>query len=244
MIALSLWPQKGPPVPQTESSAINFSTSSRADAAIAERRMLDHKFYRDWMAGALTQETLTDYAEQYFHHVEAFPRAVSMTHALCESRNGRRMLAENLAEEEGVEEGKTDHPELWMQFAEGMGATRSGVKEAALYPETTGLIDAFRRLSRRSYAAGLGALYAYESQIPDVARSKIDGLRANYGVTDDRTLKFFTVHEVADEVHAEVCRQLLDELDGENAEDAVAAARELSESLLGFLDGVERARVA
>ena len=33
------------------------------------------------------------------------------------------------------------------------------------------LIDTFRKLSRGSYASGLGALYAYESQLPAIARN-------------------------------------------------------------------------
>ncbi len=218
--------------------------SARVDAVIATRKMLDHPFYKAWVAGELTRDTLRDYAAQYFHHVEFFPRAVSMTHALCDDRTGRRMLAENLAEEEGVEASKTDHPQLWMQFAEGMGASRDGVEGAQLNPETQGLIDAFRSLSRKSYAAGLAALYAYESQIPDVARTKIDGLKANYGVDDADTLRFFTVHEAADEEHAQVCRELLDKLPADQADEAIEAAGALAGALWGFLDGVERTRLA
>ncbi len=218
---------------------INPSVSARVDAAINKQKMLDHPFYQAWVAGALTRDTLRDYAAQYFHHVEAFPRAVSMTHSLCDDREGRRMLAENLAEEEGVEAGKTDHPELWIHFAEGLGATRDEVTDAKLNTETADLIDAFRSLSRKSYAAGLAALYAYESQIPDVARTKIDGLMAHYGIDDARTLKFFTVHEMADEEHAHVCRTLLDALPDADAEEAIDAADRLSGALWRFLDGFE-----
>ncbi len=58
---------------------------------------------------ACSLDTLRAYARQYFHHVEAFPRAVSAVHSACPDRDGRRMLAENLAEEEGIEAGKQDH---------------------------------------------------------------------------------------------------------------------------------------
>ncbi|MGF1544678.1 MAG: CADD family putative folate metabolism protein [Parvularculaceae bacterium] len=221
-----------------------LTTSERAARATARQLMLDHPYYRAWVAGELDMATLRDYAEQYFHHVDAFPRAVSRTHAACEDRDGRRMLAENLAEEEGVESGKTDHPELWMQFAEGLGASRRDVEAARLNDETSALIEAFRRLSAKSYAAGLGALFAYESQIPDVARTKIEGLKVRYGVDDPRSLKFFTVHEKADEEHAAVCRELLDRLSPAEADEAVAAADELAGALWGFLDGVEATRQA
>ena len=43
-------------------------------------------------------------------------------------------------------------------------------------------------LSRQSYAAGLGALYAYESQFPGVASAKIEGLINRYGIVEEETL--------------------------------------------------------
>ncbi|MGD2132723.1 MAG: CADD family putative folate metabolism protein [Maricaulaceae bacterium] len=218
----------------------NLTTATRVDNVIAARRMLDHPFYQAWTAGELSREVLKEYAKQYFHHVEAFPRAVSATHANCPDREGRRMLAENLAEEEGLEAGKTDHPELWMQFARGLGASDAEVEGVALNAETRALIAAFQTESRASYARGLGALYAYETQIPEVARQKIDGCKKFYAMTDEDELRFFTVHEVADVEHAEVCRQLLDRLSPEESIEAEAGAAALSEALLGFLDGVSR----
>src|SRR5438128_3352734 len=104
---------------------------------------------------------LRAYARQYYHHVEAFPRAVSAVHSACLDRDGRRMLAENLAEEEGIEAGKQDHASLWLMFARGLGESEEAVRGQQLNRETQALIDTFRKLSRRSYAAGLGALYAY-----------------------------------------------------------------------------------
>ncbi len=96
------------------------------------------------------------------------------------------------------------------------------------------------RLSARSYAAGLGALYACESQLPDVSTTKIDGLKRFHGVHDAETLRFFTVHEAADVEHAQVCRGLLDRLPPAEADDAAEAGAELAEALWGFLDGVSR----
>src|SRR5687768_11914856 len=136
--------------------------SATLDAKVDSHAMLDHPFYQAWTEGRLPLGTLRDYARQYFHHVEAFPRAVSAVHSACPDRDGRRMLAENLAEEEGVEEGKQDHASLWMMFACGLGENEETVRGQRLNPETEALIGTFRRLSRKSYASGLGALYAYE----------------------------------------------------------------------------------
>ena len=215
------------------------STSTLIDLKVAERAMLSHPFYQAWTEGRLPLETLGAYSRQYFHHVEAFPRAVSAVHSACPDRDGRRMLAENLAEEEGLEAGQQDHATLWLMFACGLGESEGAVRTAVLNAETQALIDTFRSLSRRSYASGLGALYAYESQFPAVASAKIEGLVDRYGIDDEATLRFFRVHESADVEHSSVCRALLDRLAGDERAEAIAAGEELAGALWNFLSGVE-----
>jgi pyrroloquinoline-quinone synthase len=216
-----------------------LTTSALIDSKVAERAMLSHPFYQAWTQGRLPIDTLRTYARQYFHHVEAFPRAVSAVHSACPDRDGRRMLAENLAEEEGIEQGKQDHATLWLMFACGLGESEARVRAEEINGETAALIDTFRKLSRRSYASGLGALYAYESQFPAVASAKIEGLIDRYGISEEETLRFFRVHESADLEHSLVCRTLLDRLPDDEKAEAVAAGEELAGALWNFLSGVE-----
>src|SRR3954449_7143926 len=216
-----------------------MTVSGAIDTKVAERAMLSHPFYQAWTEGRLPLDTLRSYARQYFHHVEAFPRAVSAVHSACPDRDGRRMLAENLAEEEGIEAGKQDHASLWLMFAAGLGESGEAVRAQELNPETHALIDTFARLSRRSYASGLGALYAYESQFPEVAAAKIEGLIDRYGISDEETLRFFRVHESADVEHSAVCRSLLDRLPEAERAEAVAAGEALAGAPWHFPPGVE-----
>jgi pyrroloquinoline-quinone synthase len=215
------------------------TVSAAIDGKVAGRAMLQHPFYQAWTEGRLSLDTLRAYARQYFHHVEAFPPAVSAVHSACPDRDGRRMLAENLAEEEGIEAGKQDHATLWLMFACGLGESEEAVRAQGLNPETQALIETFRRLSRRSYASGLGAIYAYESQFPAVASAKIEGLIDRYGITEEETLRFFRVHETADVEHSSVCRGLLDRLPEDQKAEAIAAGEELAGALWNFLSGVE-----
>ena len=215
------------------------SVSASIDAKVAARAMLSHPFYQAWTEGRLSLDTLRAYARQYYHHVEAFPQAVSAVHSACPDRDGRRMLAENLAEEEGIDAGKQDHATMWMMFACGLGEEEHSVRAQQLNTETLALIETFSRLSRRSYASGLGALYAYESQFPGVASAKIEGLIDRYGISDEATLRFFRVHESADVEHSSVCRELLDRLPEAARNEAVAAGEELAGALWNFLSGVE-----
>jgi pyrroloquinoline-quinone synthase len=218
---------------------MTISVSAAIDAKVNERAMLKHPFYQAWTEGRLRLDTLRAYSRQYFHHVEAFPRAVSSVHVNCPDREGRRMLADNLAEEEGIGDGKQDHASLWLMFAAGLGESEEAVRAQELNHETGALIHTFHKLSRQSYAAGLGALYAYESQFPSVAKAKIEGLIERYGISDEETLRFFRVHESADVEHSSVCRALLDRLPEYQKAEAVAAGEELASALWNFLSGVE-----
>ena len=49
------------------------TVSASIDTKVAERAMLNHRFYQAWTEGRLTLDALRAYARQYFHHVEAFP---------------------------------------------------------------------------------------------------------------------------------------------------------------------------
>ena len=81
--------------------------------------LLKHPFYKSWNEGKLTREIIKDYAEQYYQHVKAFPRYISATHSLCEDLEKRKILLENLQDEE---KDGADHPKLWKDFALAIGA--------------------------------------------------------------------------------------------------------------------------
>ena len=104
------------------------------------------------------------------------------------------------------------------------------------------LVDTFRTLcSTGSVAAGLAALYSYESQIPEVAGTKIAGLQTYYGIQDDATLTYFRVHQEADVEHSAVERRLLDRhLNDADASDAADASCLALDAVWNLLSGVCR----
>ena len=87
----------------------------------------------------------------------------------------RQYLLENLIEEE---RGPENHPELWLRFCDALGVDRDEVTvDVRQRRHARELIDSMRTLARsEKLHEGLAALYAYESQIPAVAKAKIDGL--------------------------------------------------------------------
>lgn len=212
--------------------------TTRLDTIVGERHLLDHPFYTAWTRGELTREALQGYAGQYYKHVAAFPTYLSAIHSRTDDITTRQYLLENLNDEE---QGDENHPELWMRFAEGIGASRDDVRGAAAIPETTECDRVFRDIvTTASPAAALAALYAYESMVPAVAQSKIDGLKQHYGIDDDATLKFFTVHLEADVWHAQVARDLLTAAPEDVRAEAEAVTRRALDALWLLLDGVVR----
>lgn len=208
------------------------------DAVIMDRKMLEHPFYQMWNEGTLTMEMLREYAKQYYWQVYYFPTFVSATHANCEDMDVRQMLLENLIEEE---HGPNNHPELWLRFAEALGLTREEVKTAKYLPTTKESVRILKELAgRKNPAEGLAALYAYEMQIPEVAKTKIHGLKTRYGLDSEDALIFFTVHEDADIIHSRVTREALQRMCPTKGEQEVAleAAREAADAINLLLDGI------
>ncbi|MGY8782868.1 MAG: CADD family putative folate metabolism protein [Fidelibacterota bacterium] len=212
----------------------------KIDAEIQKHHLLNHSFYKLWNEGALKKETIQEYAAQYFNHVSSFPRYLSAIHSNCDDIKVRQLLLENLVDEE---KGNENHPELWMRFAEGMGNTRQDVRDTVMMDETRELVETFKKLSKsEKYHIGLAALYCYESMQPEISETKKDGLQKFYGIEDENTLKFFTVHMHADKWHRQVVRKMLAELSNtkEKQAEILEAVTSSLRALNNFLTGMER----
>jgi len=211
----------------------------KIDNDIAEKHLLKHPFYLAWTRGELSKEALTDYAKQYYHHVAAFPTYLSAVHAKCDDQAARKQILSNLIDEEA---GSPNHPELWLQFAEGLGLSHVDAQNAEKWPTTKNLIGTFRSVCRdESTAEGLAALYAYESQIPAICESKIDGLKKHYGFTDPKQYEYFSVHIEADREHSGAEREMLrGYVDERNIDNVRASARRVLDALWEMLSGVCR----
>lgn len=206
---------------------------------IAEKHLLNHPFYQMWAAGTLPMEAMQRYAEQYYHLEVNFPRFLSRMHAGCENFAVRQAITENLYDEE---HGSENHRELWLRFGEGIGTTRESMISSYPLVETQAAVNTFLQLSSESFLSGVGALSAYESQVPEVVQSKISGLQKNYNVSDENTLKFFRVHAGLDVEHANtwwniIAEHAVTEEQQNEVRDAVVFGRDV---LYGFLDGVCR----
>ena len=211
----------------------------KIDNDIAEKHLLKHPFYLAWTRGELSREALADYARQYYHHVVAFPTYLSAVHANSDNQTTRKQLLSNLVDEEA---GSPNHPELWLKFAEGLGVSDADARSTGKTPETKNLIDTFRSVcGDGSTAEGLAALYAYESQIPAICESKIDGLKKYYGLTNPEHYRYFTVHILADREHSAAERSMLGAYVGNHSFESVrASVNRVLNALWEMLSGVCR----
>ena len=211
---------------------------AQLDALIRSRHLLKHPFYQSWSKGELPAETLREYAGQYYHFESNFPRYVAGAYAKETDPAHRRILLENLVDEEGR---SPTHPELWSRFATAIGAPDPATEPHRRLGGTRALCETYDRLTvRGSLASGLGALYAYESIFPEVAHEKARGLRAHYGLDRPEALEFFTAHEEADKAHSAAERKLLTaELSRSKSAQASAraGARQAINAWWKFLDG-------
>jgi pyrroloquinoline-quinone synthase len=226
----------------TDSSAVFFQA---LDGRLDRYDLLQHPFYQAWSKGELSREDLREYASEYWHHVSAFPAYLSALHSRLPDRKLRRIVLGNLAEEEGLQNGRP-HSDLWMDFARGMGADEDSVRTREIGPQTHALLEHFCAAMQGPPASALTALYAYESRVPAIAKTKAEGLQQHYGA-DDATRRYFTVHTTADMHHARVWRNALaEELAShpEQTEAALVAGEDAARALWATLEGIESARQA
>lgn len=206
---------------------------NRLAGVLEEKSLLKHPFYRAWTQGTLPKEHLREYARQYFHFEAAFPRFLSALHSRVEDAGVRQLILANLWDEEY---GARNHRALWLEFAEALGVPRAEVEASVPNEETAALVAHFNTMCREGAPGdALATLYAYEGQVPAVARQKIAGLQAFYGLKPE-AFEFFTVHETADMAHSGAELAAIGALSA-NGDTAVAAASAAADRLLSFLDG-------
>ncbi len=220
------------------------NTLNRLDQLIQSRSILMHPFYVAWQRGELTAEQLATYAQVYYPHVEAFPGYLKSAIESAEDDSVRIELEGNLEDE--LNNPKA-HSELWLDFAVGLGLPRSSLLNGAQHQAAENMVNTFEGLARGESGAALAALYAYESQQPEVSREKAAGLIQFYGIDDPKTLAYFEVHAETDIEHRQGERRALRRCleNGSSAEVVLESAREALDAYWGLLDGVcEEANIA
>ncbi len=199
--------------------------------------ILSHPWYQRWEKGEVSRDALRTYAGQYYWQVSHFPRYLSRLHSQMEDLSQRQVILGNLLDEENK---NAPHPELWLDFAEALGLDRMSVMQSQPGEAVSKLVAAFQSLVSSSPEEGLGAILAYESQVPEVARFKSEALKKYYlqDAQASQGLRFFEVHEKADIWHTQELESLITRLSPEQKERAQNAANSACSALWEFLDAM------
>ena len=117
-------------------------------ASLADRRLLQHPFYRRWERGEVTVAELADYAAQYRHFESYLPRFLARLVGSLPDGAARELVAANLADEQG---DPVSHVELFERFAAAVGAP---VTPAS--PAMADLLTVYGEAPRPGRCASLG----------------------------------------------------------------------------------------
>lgn len=205
-----------------------------------------HPFYQSWMAGALTQDDLRDYAIEYYPHVAAFPDYLRKFSNRLTVGPLKMRVYQNLCEELGLTEPKgRPHAHLWLIFAEHMGADSEAIKTAKPSSPTRQLISLFESLAETgTEGEALAAFYVYESQVASLAADKATALRDVYRASE-AACEYFDLHSSADVRHANIWHEQLERAihnDPYEARRVIGAAIAAARSLWEVMDWLDARR--
>ena len=210
-----------------------YNLVQRIDVEIEKRSLLKHRFYRLWSEGKLDVNHLRGYSLEYFQLVKAVPDLVANLLSYCTyDENLETALDENHREE-------SEHIVLWTKFAACLGIKPEELAHYVSSGETSEAVCVLSRLTRTSLGQGAAAMYAYEKQLPEISRSKIDGLKNFYGI-DSTTegLEYFSVHERVDIRHAALWRRILETIPHDQAKSLLRASTDSLWAQNKLLDSV------
>ncbi len=213
---------------------------SRLEDRVQSKHLLTHSFFSRWGAGQLTSDEIKGYVKECYMIEREFPRFISALHSRCEDPQIRQALLETLVHQE---QGGNNELETWTRFAEALGVEKTELLNHFFSDETRHLIKVLQEsVTSENPIDGHAAIFAYERQKPDIARTKISGLRMFYGLKDDDSVDQFRENRAKDVLYAETEAHLLHQLCKSEADEsrAVEMVDKILDSLHDFLDGIER----
>ena len=125
----------------------------------------------------MTREDLREYALDYYQHVQAFPTYLAAFALRLNEGELRRAVLANMIDEQGGEEGKEESDTRMCGWILRKAWARPASFGHKAVPEVNQLVKRFTMWPQWQPEEALAAFYAYESQVPRVAKEKDRGLR-------------------------------------------------------------------
>jgi pyrroloquinoline-quinone synthase len=228
---------------QSESVALPPDAAARFRQIATGHPLWRHPFGERCRAGQLTLDQVRVLGAQMYKFCHQFPSFLALALAACPQDDARIVIGENLWEELGEGDPQGAHAALFRRFTRALGIGDAQLSAVPAQPETTALIDTYRRLGDQHGVLGiLGALCYASEGIVGALYSHIENGLQQASAFDRDALMFFEVHIRVDDGHADklefillpMLRTPLDELLVEQAIRTALDAR------CSFFDGIMR----
>ena len=170
----------------------------------------EHPWQQLFVEGKLSQDQLKVWAQnRYYFHAGIPAKDANVFCKLPNNKDAQGMWLEKLQEEMGDDEEQS-HPEMFLDFCEGLGLGRDEVKNAEVFAPIKIGVDAYRDMARvRPFQVGVGSSIS-EFLIPFKMTRMLKAFREHYSFIPDKALHFFEAHREADERHGNIMINLVE----------------------------------
>ena len=188
-------------------------TLAHIDEMHAANKFWEQPMWQGLIQGTLPLPMLKEFARQHgiipLHNHNYHGRL----YVHCPDPKWREMIAE-VVYEEGTGRlyaNGVAHNELYYNFGQGLGIDREEMKNVRYCPGAIAFKAYFSSMCEKTFLEGVSAhMLAGEAQGPGYFGSIAQHLKDNFGLNDEQ-VAFWTIHDVADEDHSGIGRELLDE---------------------------------
>jgi pyrroloquinoline-quinone synthase len=176
------------------------------DDEISKKSLLNHQFYTLWREGKLTLNHLRGYSKEYFQLVKTVPELVQNIH---NNFKVNPFIESYLKEIEKTQIEESEHIGPWIKFALSLGLEKTELFDYMGNNEVNIAIESLKKLSRSSLVEGVSAMYSFEKEIPQISKTKIEGLQKFYGISNNDAISYFKIHEITDIHHAKLWKTII-----------------------------------
>jgi pyrroloquinoline-quinone synthase len=170
-----------------------------------------------WSNGELSIDHLRGYSLEYFQLVKVVPELVNNILLKMGESNLRSIVEESQKEEES-------HVEPWIRFASSLGVKKKDLLNHVCDKNTKEAVSSLVDLTRNPLDEAVCAMYAYEMDLPNISKSKIEGLNKFYNLSNSDSRDYFEIHQEADIRHAAIWRNIIRKIPEHKYESCIDSA--------------------
>ena len=170
----------------------------------------EHPWQQLFLEGKLSQDQLKVWAQnRYYFHAGIPAKDANVFCKLPDDKDAKGMWLEKLQEEMGNDEEQS-HPDMFIDFCEGLGLTRDEVTNAKVFAPIKIGVDAYTNACRvKPFQFGVGASIS-EYTVPFKMTRMLKAFNEHYSFIPEKALHFFSAHKEADEVHGGIMINLIE----------------------------------